>query len=93
MYLAMIIVKFEVGGKPENCVTFSSLKGITRTVSRDLLKVFEFCKMFQAWSPYWSPSLASLARPADGFFSSGTSDPEYNGRKHRCKHVSEGLFT
>ena len=36
----------EVGGKPENCVTFSSPKGITRTVSRDLLKIFEFCKIF-----------------------------------------------
>ena len=46
IYLVMIIVKSEVGGKPENCVTFSSPKGITRTVSRDLLKVFEFCKMF-----------------------------------------------
>ena len=36
-----------VGGrKPENCVTFLSPKGIKRTVSRDLLKIFEFCKMF-----------------------------------------------
>ena len=36
----------EVGGKPENCVTFLSPKGITRTVSGDLLKIFVFCKMF-----------------------------------------------
>ena len=32
----------EVGRKPENCVTFYH----QRTVSRDLLKIFEFCKMF-----------------------------------------------
>ena len=35
-----------MGGKPENCVTFLLLKGVKRTVSRDLLKIFEFCKMF-----------------------------------------------
>ena len=27
-------------------VTFLSPKGVKRTISRDLLKMFEFCKMF-----------------------------------------------
>ena len=36
----------EVGRKSENCVTFLSPKGVKRTVFRDPLKVFEFCKMF-----------------------------------------------
>ena len=36
----------EVFRKPENCVTFLSPKGVKRTVSRDLLKTFGFCKMF-----------------------------------------------
>ena len=40
-----------MGGKPENCVAFLSPKGIKRTVSRDLLKIFEFCKMVAAKVP------------------------------------------
>ena len=36
-----------MGGKPENCVTFLSPKGVKRTISsQDLLQIFEFCKMF-----------------------------------------------
>ena len=39
-------VTHKSGHKPESSVTFLSLKGIKRIVSRDLLKIFEFCKMF-----------------------------------------------
>ena len=39
--------------KPENCVTFLSPKGVERTVSRDLLKIFEFCKMFWIADNAW----------------------------------------
>ena len=35
-----------MGRKPKNYVTFLSKKGVQRTVFRDLLKIFEFCKMF-----------------------------------------------
>ena len=35
-----------MGGKPENCVTFLSPKGVKRTAPRDLSKIFQFCKMF-----------------------------------------------
>ena len=33
-------------GGQKKCVTVLSPKGVKRTVSRDLLKIFEFCKMF-----------------------------------------------
>ena len=36
----------EVGGRPENCVTFFLPKGVKRTVSQHPIKIFEFCKMF-----------------------------------------------
>ena len=42
-----------MGGKPENCVTFFLPKGVKRTVSRDKIKIFEFCKMF------WIANIAS----------------------------------
>ena len=31
-----------MSGRPENCVTFFLPKGVTRTVSRDPIKIFEF---------------------------------------------------
>ena len=34
-----------MGGRPENCVTFFLPKGVKRAVSRDLIKIFEFCKV------------------------------------------------
>ena len=49
-----------MGGKPENCVTFSSPEGITRTVSRDLLKISEFCKMFQIANNAYDSELKNL---------------------------------
>ena len=41
-----MITYTEVDRKPENCFTFFSPKGVKWTVFRDLVKIFEFCKMF-----------------------------------------------
>ena len=45
-YCSLLRELTEVGRKPENCFTFLSPKDVKRTVSRDLLKICEFCKMF-----------------------------------------------
>ena len=41
-----------VGVQPENCVTFLSPKSIKNNMSRGLLKILKFCKMFQIASTF-----------------------------------------